>query len=531
MDGRQKSDAQSESANDRRKDDVIDLTQVIQEENDDEIIDLTNVLGQPGVAPDALKKGTDQTADTDETLTDLEELNSDADEGKTGDISTGKADINEEEVLDLAEMEKTLEVDISESSFEEDEDLVDLIDSEGPDATVDSDMDDLGDVDDEDGLDLMETGDPGEMLDSDMDNLEDDDKEDIIDLTETAKPGETLDSDMDDLEDDDEDIIDLIETANPGEMLDSNMDDLKDDEDEDEDIIDLMKTANPGEMLDSDLDETDEIADLEPGSQVAASDPLETAEIIDLNIAESSLPSVDEDQELSFSDENTDDEDIIDLAVMEEALDADLLAIEADDDTEEEEEEEILDLLDVEDGSPQAAQADDTTDALPPEAPLFTDTLDPTEEIDIRTMQDSENGEDVLAPDEYADDDEIIDLAEMETALDADASDDILEDDQEEDENVIDLLGVDVPETPAAKATPDETIDEDLTLDTPVGPPASTSVQLSEAQIEAALERTIRNIYGEKIEQLMIQTIEKTVLQEIAKIKQALMENDDDASN
>ena len=482
MDGRHKSDAQSESANDRKKDDVIDLTQVIQEGNDDEIIDLTNVLGQPGQDPDALKKGTDQTVDTDGTLIDPEK-------------STSDANVSEDEVLDLAEMEKTLEVDIAESSFEEDEDLVDLTDLEEPDEVVDSDMDDLGDDDDEDLLDLMET----------------------------AKPDETLDSDMDELEDDDGDIIDLMETAKPDAALDSDLDELEDDDD---DIIDLMETSKPDAALDSDFDDNDEIADLETSSDGAATDPLETAEIIDLNIAEPPLPSDDDDQDLSFSDENTGDEDIIDLAVMEKALEADLSKIEADDTADDEEE--ILDLLDAEEpGLPQAAQADDITDALPPDAPLFTDTLDPTEEIDIRTIQDSENGEDVLAPDEYADDDEIIDLAEMETALDTAASDDRFEDDQK-DEDVIDLL---VPETPDAKVTQDETIDEDLTLDNSIEPPTSTTVQLSEEQIEAALERTIRNIYGEKIEQLMIQTIEKTVLQEIAKIKQALMENDDDVSN
>ena len=111
-------------------------------------------------------------------------------------------------------------------------------------------------------------------------------------------------------------------------------------------LDDLMETARPDAALDSDMDETDEIADLEPSLDIPASDPLETAEIIDLNIAESSLPSVDEDQDLSFHDENTDDEEIIDLAVMEKALEADLLAIEADDDTDDEEE--ILELLDVE---------------------------------------------------------------------------------------------------------------------------------------------------------------------------------------
>ncbi|MBR9986657.1 MAG: hypothetical protein KFF68_12170, partial [Desulfosarcina sp.] len=67
-------------------------------------------------------------------------------------------------------------------------------------------------------------------------------------------------------------------------------------------------------------------------------------------------------------------------------------------------------------------------------------------------------------------------------------------------------------------------------LAAPLHVPASPSepVPLTEAQVEAALERTILKIYGEKIEQLMIRTIEKTVTREIARIKNALLDDEDD---
>ena len=73
------------------------------------------------------------------------------------------------------------------------------------------------------------------------------------------------------------------------------------------------------------------------------------------------------------------------------------------------------------------------------------------------------------------------------------------------------------PDIPESVAAP---------LHVPVSP--SEPVPLTEAQVEAALERTIEKIYGEKIEQLMIRTIEKTVTREIARIKNALLEDDDD---
>lgn len=77
---------------------------------------------------------------------------------------------------------------------------------------------------------------------------------------------------------------------------------------------------------------------------------------------------------------------------------------------------------------------------------------------------------------------------------------------------------------------PENTPDVSESVAAPLIVPASPSepVPLTETQIEAALERTIEKIYGEKIEQLMIRTIEKTVTREIARIKNALIEDDDD---
>ena len=70
------------------------------------------------------------------------------------------------------------------------------------------------------------------------------------------------------------------------------------------------------------------------------------------------------------------------------------------------------------------------------------------------------------------------------------------------------------------------------TIVTPLTPPETASataetVALTEQQLSDSLERVIEKIYGEKIESLMIQAIEKTVKEEIAKIKKALLEDDD----
>ena len=57
--------------------------------------------------------------------------------------------------------------------------------------------------------------------------------------------------------------------------------------------------------------------------------------------------------------------------------------------------------------------------------------------------------------------------------------------------------------------------------------PAAEPIRPTDQQVDAALERVIEKIYSEKIEQMMIQTIEKTVRREIEKIKTALLEDSD----
>lgn len=52
-------------------------------------------------------------------------------------------------------------------------------------------------------------------------------------------------------------------------------------------------------------------------------------------------------------------------------------------------------------------------------------------------------------------------------------------------------------------------------------------IPVSEKQIEAALERVIEKKFAEKIEPLIFDTVERVILQEIKKIKAALLEDVD----
>jgi hypothetical protein len=97
--------------------------------------------------------------------------------------------------------------------------------------------------------------------------------------------------------------------------------------------------------------------------------------------------------------------------------------------------------------------------------------------------------------------------------------------DSPDDDGVIDLMDA-VEAAPAAN-------DDPKAVDAPVveGDAAEPlPVDVSEAQLEAALERVIEKTYAMKIEQLILERVEKTVKREIEKIKKEILEDSDDMS-
>ena len=254
------------------------------------------------------------------------------------------------------------------------------------------------------------------------------------------------------------------------------------------------------------------------------------------------------------------DEDIIDLNNVETTLEADISANAPAD--EDEDGEDVIDLLDAVEPESPATATDELADLEIRAETTFTEELDLT--ITQEAPPADEADQDPTPPETMEDDDLIIDLTGMEAALDADIADTALED-EEDDEDVIDLLDAVEPETLAPETdeladletraetmlaeTLDSTQEPDIGIAEETSPafadpsdeefaptalsqPSTTdTVPFTEQQLEAALERTIHRIYAEKIEHLMIQTIEKTVQREIEKIKRALLEDDDELSD
>lgn len=378
--------------------------------------------------------------------------------------------------------------------------------------------------------------------------------EEIIDLTQVLEGG------------DDDDIIDLNEVLEqPGQAPDET----------DEGIIPLVD-AIPAEKATTLTEDTDEaiidrgeaattmdasISDTEPEIPPLSADEtppeLEVDEdVIDL-LDKTALdthqeevlaaPSTDDEKKTAAFSEDT-DEDIIDLEDVTTTLDADIAetdpesgALPADEDSPSvDEDEDIIDLLDV--------NATDTTGEELVESPA-------TEvEAHIIDLMDIEKP----AP-EVSEDEELADLESRAEAMlisPAESTGETGEDpyDAETPEEAAETAGPNTgimaldeseslvengqaaadPAAPPEADTPD-TVEPSALADSAVAfspvlspePPAAEPSPPTDQQVEAALERVIEKIYGEKIEQMMIQTIEKTVKREIEKIKNALIEDTD----
>jgi hypothetical protein len=89
------------------------------------------------------------------------------------------------------------------------------------------------------------------------------------------------------------------------------------------------------------------------------------------------------------------------------------------------------------------------------------------------------------------------------------------------EENVIDLMDP----APAMSSSPAEPyIDRNVSSpDRRKEPDLTETITLDEKQLENALVRAVEKVYGEKIEQLLVQTIENTIKQEIDTIRRSLM--------
>ena len=190
--------------------------------------------------------------------------------------------------------------------------------------------------------------------------------------------------------------------------------------------------------------------------------------------------------------------------------------------TEPADDEEIIELKDeIEDGP------EDDDDIL--------DLLDAVEELPVEDQDDEilELTDEIIEPSE--DDDEIIDLMDtvQEISLEPEApsskSDDILDLDNDLFEETIDFdEGLDPEAVPDPSAKDDFADSLGIELETGEDIPevSLNGDRVSDEQIAAALEGVIKKMFYEKIDGILAEVIEKTVRNEIERLKNILLDEE-----
>jgi hypothetical protein len=159
-------------------------------------------------------------------------------------------------------------------------------------------------------------------------------------------------------------------------------------------------------------------------------------------------------------------------------------------------------------------------------------------------MTDKDVPEEIEKGEESTDDDEIIELK------------DELTEELPDDEDIIDLVDVaDQPSiddetemvVPEAEEPTDELSDElalgqevqddvvdslgmEIDSEEAVAQDLPKAEDVSSEQIEAALERVVKNVFYEKIDRILVEVIERTVTKEIERIKGILLEEPTDTA-
>jgi hypothetical protein len=129
------------------------------------------------------------------------------------------------------------------------------------------------------------------------------------------------------------------------------------------------------------------------------------------------------------------------------------------------------------------------------------------------------------------DDDDIIDLVEAVDQPSIDDEEKTVADELTEDEFVFTLDDGLEDEADLDQEIHDDVADSlgmEIDSEESVGQEHHKLEDVSSEQIEAALERVVKNLFYEKIDRILVEVIEKTVTKEIDRIKSILM---DDASD
>jgi hypothetical protein len=237
-----------------------------------------------------------------------------------------------------------------------------------------------------------------------------------------------------------------------------------------------------------------------------------------------------EDEEIIELKEETigtsqDDEEIIDL--LEEADEPDEGVITEGILAQEPESEQDSDLIELEEETFNVSQDDEEIIDLVEEA----DEPDVNDEKESIVSQEVESSEEIITLTESISDtpQEIEEIGEplhitVETSQEEDLTD-VTVDFLEEPGVLDDELGREVDSDQALSDDFVDSLGMELDSEEDISEDVLESEKVSDAQIEATLERVIKNMFYEKIDGILVEVIEKTVTREIERLKSILLQD------
>jgi hypothetical protein len=358
-------------------------------------------------------------------------------------------------------------------------------------------------------IELTDTIPPLSKPAEDQDDLQDRSSDNVIRLAEmTAVPPIDIEelSHEDIVELDDEDIYDL-ENENPDQFTGQLESTTTDSFDDDDDVTELSPDINLDAFDSSDHeDEKDDIDDFDLLSEVE-SDGIGKINVLDVKELDDETTFKDIGSVLTEELNDPDDEFSETALALNQAMQADRDSTYDDDDDDEllEEIESVRDTLD------NVFFEEDSQDPLFALDPVSNDDQkdEPEDDIDDFTTEEliphsfDENASDALP--------NLFDNTSLE-------AEDILKDSDRHSNKAAqkNLFDVDV-NLSNAKTSEDQPSQDQIE-------PFEAELTISSDEIESAVRHLIETKYGKKIEQMIIETIEKTIVREISKIKKAFLD-------
>ncbi len=502
-------------ASDGDEQETVDLTDIVDDDSD-----LGDILS---IADDAAVGG--GTADGDSAgEDDSEQLDLSIDDDG---VKREEIDVSKEEALSITE------------EAEDDAELLKLtetvmVDSEGGGETVD--IDDILDEEEDDDviLDLTDEVDnaSGETLG--LGGVEDED--DILDLTEEAGDEDEDVIELTDEADGEDDLLDLTDEVQEDEVIelteevaeDDDIIDLVEESSEDEEIVELTEEAAEAEDDILDLTEEasdDDILDLTQET-VGDEDVLDlTEEAQDEDVLDLTQEASEEEEELpDLSQEATGEFDVLDLteeAGVQGAEDAETAAepdgssevsIEL---TEDEVSGGVLDLANTAEPS--------TEEQGPAVEPEPVDVLEEEPVLLEPEAAGEENEAPVQAQDENGAFAESLDT-ELGSALDVPVDEGITPEEEERRLQQAEKVAVHIHNRPEVEKPTSMDFDAMREWHNKVRAQVieNCTEMISDEHLEAAVAKAIKDVYSEKIEKMIAQVLEKTITNEIERLKKLL---------